>query len=129
MTMLLCKIGWMERYQGIHSDRISSGADYVKATGFGHEVFNFLPITGKVKGFVQTEGINISRLGAKVSDESIDNVTVVWCAPNPDEGGVRIVGWYENARVLREQEHSKIKQRKIPPYIIQTIQKHYKDNS
>lgn len=44
MTILFCKIGWMENYCGqTANDQIQGGGSYVKEHGIGHEVCNFEP--------------------------------------------------------------------------------------
>ena len=41
MTILFCKIGWMENYCGqTANDQIQGGGSYVKEHGIGHEVCN-----------------------------------------------------------------------------------------
>ncbi|WP_165250553.1 DUF3883 domain-containing protein [Paludisphaera soli] len=100
----------MERYQGITSgDAISSGGSYIADHGFGHEIFNFLPIRGHLYGYVQPPGkrdkwtdaqINLTRLGAKPDDESISGVTAVWVATLQGQGAF-VLGWYNNATIFR----------------------------
>jgi hypothetical protein len=105
-NIIFLKIGWMEHYKGISdNDKISSGAEYIKKNKYGHEMFNFMEYNDHVYGYVQVNGkngkINIQRLGASKSDEKIDNVTVVWTAPRKN-GGVYIIGWYQNATIYRK---------------------------
>lgn len=105
-------IGWMEHYQGAKKqDNIVGGGEYVEETGHGGEVCNFLPADdGQVYGHVETisgetdRSIQvIDRLGA-TGRPSVDNVTVIWVATNPDETGGHIVGWYRNAKVFRQRQ-------------------------
>nr|WP_279287010.1 DUF3883 domain-containing protein [Heliobacterium chlorum] len=46
--------------------------------------------------------IKIENLGARPKDSYIDDVFVIWLSRNPLLGGVRIIGWYKNARVFRK---------------------------
>lgn len=101
--MLFCNVGWMERYKGLHGDAIVNGGDYVQQNKTGHEICNFVPYGGRVYGYVQTPGIAIERLGAKKGAEQIQDVTVIWTATQPG-GGRRVIGWYKNATVYRENK-------------------------
>lgn len=115
--ILVCNIGWMERYQGNHrqTDKIVGGGRYVREHEHGHEVCNFLPATdGRVYGHFETikgkidRQVAIERLGASASDNVLDNVDVVWVATDPHGRGRRVVGYYLDAKVYRErQEHGR----------------------
>jgi hypothetical protein len=99
--MLFCNVGYMEKYQGqTKADTIKGGGSWVAEHGTGHEVCNFLPVNGKVYGYVQAmgSGIDVERLGADEDEESIDGIDVVWTA-NKSGVGTVVVGWYRNARV------------------------------
>ena len=108
VPVVFLRVGWMDRYEGITGgDTISGGGAYVAEHGFGHEVLNYLPFRNRVFGFVQARGsrdnltdgkINLSRLGAAASDESVSGVLAVWVATSPS-GGAFVVGWYRNATV------------------------------
>lgn len=98
---LFCNVGYMEKYQGqTKADTIKGGGSWVAEHGTGHEVCNFLPVRGKVYGYVQAQGvgINIERLGADEHAEFVDGIDVIWTAKKPGVGTV-VVGWYRNARV------------------------------
>ncbi len=106
MTPLFCNVGWMERYEGLLSgDEILGGGAYVKEEGRGHEICNFSTDGKWVYGSVRPPGheIDIERIGAKPSDESISGITVVWTASRPT-GGTAVVGWYEAATVFRNYQ-------------------------
>jgi len=93
----------MERYQGLHADdQISGGGSYVKEKGRGHEICNFSPYKGTLYGYVQPPGqmIDIDRIGADPSADSVSGISVVWTAPRPTEG-TAVVGWYRDATVFR----------------------------
>lgn len=108
----------MDHYRGVTgNDTPKGGGAWVKEHGFGHEAFNFKPSHDEYFGFVQSAGggINLGRLGAAPDDDQLDDVTVVWVATHPLEGGVRVVGWYRNATVFREyQPPVRAKERKLP---------------
>ena len=109
-------IGWMKYYQGIpadESDKIQGGGAFVEENGFGYEIYNFRPDSGKLYGYVQpvTQGrdyakgqILIERLGAPTDAQSIDGVTAVFVANSPHTDVRRIVGWYENATIFRQRQ-------------------------
>ena len=108
MTILFCKIGWMENYLGqTDTDQIYGGGSYVKEHGIGHEVCNFAPnpSDGYVYGYVQptSETINLKRLDKNTNGVSVSGVTVVWVATHKVKNnslGAKIVGWYRNATVF-----------------------------
>lgn len=113
MPILFGNVGWMERYQGLHSgDQIRGGGAYVKKEGRGHEICNFSPSGNKLYGYVQPHGeqIDIERIGANSDADSLSGVTVVWTATRPT-GGTTVVGWYSNATVFRNYKRFK----KAPP--------------
>lgn len=100
-AMLFCNVGYMEKYQGqTKADTIKGGGSWVAEHGTGHEVCNFLPVNGKVYGYVQAmgSGIDVERLGADKVANFVDGIDVVWTANKPGVGTV-VVGWYRNARV------------------------------
>src|ERR1700737_3503500 len=93
VPVVVLRVGWMDRYEGITGgDTISGGGAYVAEHGFGHEIFNYLPFRNRVYGFVQVRGpkhhpadgkINLPRLGAEANDESVSGVLAVWVATSP----------------------------------------------
>src|ERR1700726_834705 len=70
------------------------------------ERLNFLTESQFVYGFVENKGdrINIDNLGASSHTDQIDGVTVIWCALDKYTGRLRVVGWYDDARVYREPQ-------------------------
>jgi hypothetical protein len=111
MRLLVCNVGWMNRYQGLASgDRIQGGGTYVSQHEHGHEVCNFAPVGTSYCGYVQpAQGgkITLERLGAKNHAQgSISGVTVIWTATRP-QGGSVVVGWYKDAVVYREVQKLK----------------------
>lgn len=113
MPILICHVVWMPQYAG--EDEVHPGGfDYVRDEGFGYELFNFKPIGGVCYGFVQvrTGVINITRLGANRSDTFFDGATVMWTAPHPNGERV-VVGWYHDARVYRNLQVGRLKDRHV----------------
>jgi hypothetical protein len=105
-------VTWMEFYQG-PEDLISGGGRYIDDNGYGHEMFNFKEYQGKVYGYVAAKKVKdkgrtmrIQRMGASKDALFIDNITVIWVAPNWENGCTYIIGWYRNARVYRYQQSS-----------------------
>jgi 5-methylcytosine-specific restriction protein A len=113
--MLFCRTGWMLHYHGvIDGDHAQGNAAFIQ-NGFGYEVYNFQTYQGNCYGYVQpvarhsrflSAPINLGRIDVAADGaDSINNVTVVWCAPHPHQGGIRVVGWYLNAIVYRHAQY------------------------
>lgn len=108
-TLVYINHAWMTHYQGPKGDRAEGNFGFLKTNDVAHESWNFEPIKGKVYGYVpRSAEIKISRLGAKRGDGALDGVTVVWIARNPRTKQTVIVGWYRNARIHRDAEHSRL---------------------
>lgn len=109
------RIAWMKEYKGVSKTDIPvGGGSYVAENNDGGETTNYLPINGKVYGYVRlANGISlrIEHLGANKNDDSIKNVTVVFMARDPHKGGEKIIGWYKNAEVFRTILETSIKQK------------------
>jgi hypothetical protein len=110
--VLVCRTAWMDFYQGLKAgrDKPQGGGAFVEENGFGHEVFNFLKdddgcyrgyVRPPTAGHVEVQTLNIDRLGAKPGSNAVHGITVFWVATDPRRGGTRVVGWYEDATVLR----------------------------
>lgn len=102
--------GWMDFYKGILNDKIVGGGKHVDSEGWGGEMFNFHNFNNNLYGYVQPKidrkyknppTIKLEKIGGSKTDESIDNVTVVWTAKEPNKGGTYIIGWYKNATIYR----------------------------
>ncbi|HHW4399709.1 HNH endonuclease [Aeromonas hydrophila] len=103
MKYLFCNVGWMKRYDGIYNDKPERGGAYNK-NDTGHEACNFTDVDNQIFGYVRPTGqIKLEKLGASKSDESIDDVLVIWTA-GPDSGGTAVVGWYKHATVFRHEQ-------------------------
>ncbi len=106
-------VGWTDSYDGTEAPE--GGHAYLK-NAVGVEAENFKPFdgwcygyapvsrTGEARGMkpipVAGRTLNISKLGARLHDNEVDGVTVVWTARKPYRDPV-IVGLYDNATVLR----------------------------
>lgn len=97
--IIFLRIGWMKKYQGLSDDRVSYGGSAIQK----HEAYNFRPEEGKMYGFVESPGIDISKLGAKKGDKEIDNILTIWVVRKDDEG-CYIVGWFNHSKVFRKRE-------------------------
>ncbi len=107
--MIYFNIGWMKRYAGADEDDPTMGAHgYLGKHKHGAEAFNFrLGRDGVLRGYRppgSREQINIERLGAERTDQTIDDVAVIWFAREPGTGRTLIVGWYLNATVHRHAQ-------------------------
>ena len=94
----------------LHSGR------YVKWHSVGHEEYNLVPnpVDGRYYGYCPPfGGIGIERLGAKIQDESIDNVIVIYTRKigrGPDR---EVIAFTDNATVYRKEQSGKGKERQI----------------
>lgn len=102
-NILFAKVGWMKRYDGLDGDNIKGGGSYIDKHNIGWEIYNFSDENGIYYGYVTYQGcIDIHKnFNAKLNNNFVDNVNVVWVAKNPDGSGMKIVGWYKNARVYK----------------------------
>ena len=106
VRIVLFNIGWMTHYRGHkRSNRIVNGGHYVVQNETGGEVENFLPRSGRYRGYVQLPGstLKLEHLGGSPDALFVDDATVVFSATRPGGGGY-VVGWYRNARVWREYQ-------------------------
>lgn len=109
MRIIFCNVTYLNNYIGITDDDMpNKGGAWVIKNKDAHEQWNFLNYDGYCYGFVQNKGdyYSIERIDKSAAKkDSLDEVTVVWCASN-DEGETVIVGWYENATVYRSLQNS-----------------------
>ncbi len=106
MEFIVFNIGWMRKYQGqTPNDKIINGGKFVNDNNTGYEVKNFLPVKDSFYGYVRTRHgtIDIGKLGAAPNADYVDGVTVIFTA-TPRIGGGVVVGWYQNARVWRNEQ-------------------------
>ena len=111
--ILFARIGWMTFYNGARDERPQGGGSY-NTKNIGSELFNFKRVKEYLYGFVKAgsgrRAINLRRLDptAKGKD-ALDNVTVVFVAKHPQEGGQRVVGWYKGATVYATKRRHPLK--------------------
>lgn len=111
--IVFLNVTWMERYEGRSGkdEKMSGGGSYVDEHGYGHELFNFKKIDGKVYGYVQPRGANnLKHLGASEHDELIEGVLAVFTARHKD-GGTYVVGWYKDATFYKHYQEESIPER------------------
>ena len=102
MSILYCRVGWMNAYQGCMTERPQGGGKY-NLDNIGHEAHNYQGYNGKYYGFFEAgikNSIHVERLCNEKNADYAEEVLVVWVARRP-AGGQVIVGWYEHARVYR----------------------------
>lgn len=117
--ILFCNIAFMKYYDHeVIEEKPKHGGLYVSVTGDALEKNNFhICEDGKLRGFVETKyrdsyssakrpnSIRIENIDASYKNKnSIDNVTVVFCAYSDEQKSTVIVGWYKNATILRQRE-------------------------
>jgi hypothetical protein len=97
-------------YDGSLEGFYAGGFKWAAENGWGGEVLNFRLTSGRCYGHVEVleNSIHIEKLGTTATSDSIDNVLVVWTAPDPSPRRGRIVvGWYDNAKVYRNRQQPK----------------------
>ena len=115
--IIFCRIADMKYYRGItDDDRPINGGAYVNETGNAHECYNFdyANVDGEnvCLGFVMMArtsatgnvALHIEKIsGCELAknQESVDGVTVVWCAKGEGRTSTRVVGFYKNATAYR----------------------------
>lgn len=116
--IMLVKFVWMKYYQRQKGDiPVNEMAyfDIVDGVASVAENFTFINYDGMCFSYFQTRGKapRIEKIKGQVKNlncKSVDNVLVIFCAPNPSSSSERelnIIGWYENATVYRETYHNK----------------------
>lgn len=103
MAILVCRVAWMPGYRS-DEEPATGGGSYVVAENVPHESRNFLPIGDTYYGFVENRGhrIGLEKLGGQRANETIDGISVVFCAEDPKSGEFLMTGWYSNATVHRD---------------------------
>lgn len=105
MNVLFCNTGWMKYYDGTPDDQLIHGGKWVQEHQDGVEKHNFLDYNGKCYGYVSAGNMLLEKHYKDVTRQQsfIKNMLVIWVA-NKEKGQTRIVGWYKNATVYREQQ-------------------------
>jgi Domain of unknown function (DUF3883) len=114
--VLLARIGWMQFYNGsVPGDEKPVGGGSFNKQGLGHEVLNFRNVNGRCYGYFAPTGykLRLERIdpGAPGKDE-LNRVLIVFVAKKQPVGGQVVVGWYKDAKVLRNFAKSPGKPRK-----------------
>jgi len=84
-------------------------------------VYNFLPYGEKILGFVEAgwkptpRCINITKLGASKTAQSVSSVTVVWVARHISRTQTVVVGWYKNATVFNVRQVAPLNSNRMLP--------------
>jgi len=59
--------------------------------------------------------INITKLGARRSEQSISGILVIWVAKQSDQRPTLVVGWYKDAKVYRERQEPPVDSNRKQP--------------
>ena len=117
--VLFARIGWMNYYKGIMPGdaRITGGGAW-NLENEGSEIFNFHPVAGSLRGYAQppyphtshpSYSTKLERIDAEASHaKRLPHVLVVFVAKGPGVGQV-VVGWYQDATVLRRAEEDPLR--------------------
>lgn len=101
--MVVVTVGWMKYYSGAEHERPQGGGSYTK-DNVGYESCNFLDLDGKLQGYFRTpfDKVNLERIAPEAGGtDPLDQVLVIFGATDPEGQGLKVVGWYRNARVYR----------------------------
>lgn len=127
-SIMLVKVSWMSYYQWQVGDTPFSSVSYLKEMKWLNvcadiddnrkyadidENGNFAVVNGYCYGSFQTQRHipHIEKIEGAPKDkncESVDDVLIIFCAPNPERKGKRetnVIGWYVNAKVYRNYRY------------------------
>lgn len=106
----------MKRYDGDPKDVSYGGGSWEGK----HDILNFARAKdGFFYGFVQppNKGIRLSGLSKvfKILPDKncVENVLIVWVAPDSEDNGRKIVGWYDNATIYIDMRSRKVDNSKL----------------
>lgn len=121
--IIFARVTDMKYYRGItDSDKPYNGGAFVKDTGYAHECYNFDAVSFNgmdqeyCLGFCQLPGhskngkdieLHIENIpGCKLmkNEEKIEDAIVVFCSKSYNSKNMRVVGFYKNATIFREQQ-------------------------
>ena len=121
--IIFARVADMKYYRGItDKDKPYNGGSYVANTGYAHECYNFDPIIFDnddqeyCLGFSQLPGyskngkeieLHIEKIpgcGLMGKEDKIEDVIVVFCSKACNSRNMRVVGFYKNATVFRQQQ-------------------------
>lgn len=99
--IILAKTAWSKRYDSLGKDDDPVGNHGYLRTGAGSEAFNFKASPdGRFYGHFHVRGhLNLKRIDIREAGAESRGVTVIWVS-RPRTGGLRVVGWYQNATVF-----------------------------
>jgi len=99
MTMLLCRIGWAEKYE--IGAKLEGEMEFVKDNETGFEEYDFkIANDGYFYGYFPVrEGNRLATRKLGGDDDHAEGVTLVFCARKPGADNQCVVGWYENATI------------------------------
>ncbi|MBA3005304.1 MAG: HNH endonuclease [Proteobacteria bacterium] len=100
--IVFARIAWHPRYDGKYPLPYTAAYWTEKPDAEFAEWLNFKAVRGKCYGWVKPSSswtADLKNLEAGSETESIEGVTVIWVARDPN-GGSKIVGWYENATMF-----------------------------
>jgi hypothetical protein len=105
--VVFARVGWMRAYAGsVPGDERPVGGGSYNQTKIGSEFLNFKKrdkwFYGYFETHTQASQTNPERIDPGASHlDALDDVLVVYVARHP-LGGQVVVGWYDNAKLLRE---------------------------
>ncbi|MBI4798981.1 MAG: DUF3883 domain-containing protein [Desulfarculus sp.] len=106
---IFARIGWMTHYAGDQpGDEKPIGGGSYNEDGVGNEIYNFDCSKNTVRGFWQPKSndcsISLDRIFPRVSKTAklLKEVLVVFFAKHPEGHGQFVVGWYNDATVLKQ---------------------------
>lgn len=104
---LFVHIHWMKYYDGREGDEPFAGAQ--SRDGWA-ENYNFLDYDGNVFGGFwpgrrrknddRAKDVHVERFGAR-GEANAKGIAVLYFAPHPKDGRLRLIGWYEDSTVYR----------------------------
>ena len=103
MAIIVCRVAWMPCYRST-DEPATGGGSHVDKGGEPLEALNFLPVDDVYYGFVENKNrqLVLEKLGGRREDETLNGVSVVFCAPDPDTKDLLVTGWYVDATVHRQ---------------------------
>ena len=104
MAILVCRVAWMASYQSEDEPGFGGGG-YVVKGNVPAEALNFHPVGNTYYGYVANRGRQIrleTNFGAERDAATVEPVSVVFCATDPDTDDFLVVGWYTDATVYRQ---------------------------
>jgi HNH nuclease len=103
MKLLVVNLSWFDGNYDKKAKTSASGFAYSKENPYVHECFNFKNKNGYYYAYVPgMSSLNIQRIGANRSEDSISNVFVIFISKDEKSNARKIIGYYENATVLKK---------------------------